>query len=170
MLYLYNSILIFYFILIKTLNNKMAKVSITIIIPPNIENKIEEDSNLQDLEKANNYKGQYYNDKTEKNYYECGAHFSYSELNLKLAELHLKLSPARICPSTSVGSENKQEKAIEDKTPIKNDNHKIFHTLTIRIPDREEDDILLATVRKMNTSRNLHEVQGKKKIKLKFFN
>ena len=46
-------------------------------------------------ENLNNYKGIYFNDHNTQNYFECGAHFGYKDLCMKLERLVLTLSPGR---------------------------------------------------------------------------
>ena len=42
------------------------------------------------------YKGVFYDDNSEKKYFEGGAHFSYSDLYRRLTNLSHKLSPSRV--------------------------------------------------------------------------
>jgi len=62
-----------------------------------------------------NYKGIYFNDNTEKKYYEAGAHFSYKDLCSKLDKLLNILEPER-------RFEFKDERNKTSKNVFQNDN------------------------------------------------
>jgi hypothetical protein len=61
----------------------------------NSNNEVENDNNDIENQDANNYKGIYYGDDNEQQYYEGGAHFKYTVLCKKLENLLLILSPER---------------------------------------------------------------------------
>jgi hypothetical protein len=65
------------------------------------DNKIEENVN---------YKGIYYNDDKEEQYFEAGAHFKYTDLYHRLETLLSKLGPERR------GAENVQISILEDSS------------------------------------------------------
>jgi hypothetical protein len=58
------------------------------------ENKIENET-CDEEENLENYKGIYFNDDKEEQYYEGGAHFKYTELCKRLENIILSLPPER---------------------------------------------------------------------------
>lgn len=137
----------------------MADVGI--VIPQNIKNRIEEDTDLKDNDKAINYKGQYFQDDTEKKYYEAGAHFSYSDLFRRLTDLKSKLSPDRLYSSSSIESLNKQTRT--DRMSIGNQSQSIVLP-NIKINNDHKEDLLLTSFLPMKSSRNMYDQLGKNHI------
>ncbi len=68
------------------------------------------DDSSDKVEDNLNYKGIYYNDNTEEQYYEGGAHFKYSDLFNRLEKVLSKLGPERR------GHENLQISILEDSS------------------------------------------------------
>lgn len=63
-------------------------------IPTNLINSDDSEEDLANDE-INNFKGIFYNDEEEKQFYEAGAHFSYNFLFKALEKIYYELSPSR---------------------------------------------------------------------------